>query len=158
MKRVFLILLLLTLLAGCAAQTVEPKETTFAEQETVEETEMNRTFYITIGETRLEAVFAENPSAEAFAALLAEGDVTVQMQDYSHFEKVGALGTSLPRSDRQITTEPGDVILYQGDQITIYYDVNSWSFTRLGKIQNITQQELMDILGDGDVTAVFSLD
>ncbi len=77
--------------------------------------------------------------------------------DYGNFEKVGALGTQLPTNDERITTEPGDVILYQGDQITVYYDTNSWSFTRLGRVQGVTADELKAILGDGDVTMVLSL-
>lgn len=105
----------------------------------------------------LKILAAENSSADAFLDLLKAGDVTVDMHDYGSFEKVGSLGTSLPRNDEQITTEPGDVILYQGDQITIYYDVNSWNFTRLGKVQDLSQAELKEILGDGNVTITFSL-
>ena len=62
-----------------------------------------------------------------------------------------------PRNDTQITTEPGDIILYQGNQITFYYDTNSWSFTRLGKIDGISKRELIKILGKGNVTAVLSI-
>ena len=98
-----------------------------------------------------------NSSSEAFMALLAAGDLTVEMHDYGSFEKVGPLGTTLPRNDEPVTTEPGDVILYQGTQITIYYAVNSWDFTRLGKVQNLTQNELKQILGTGSITARFSL-
>ena len=83
--------------------------------------------------------------------------MTIEMHDYGSFEKVGALGTTLPRNDEQITTEPGDVILYQGNQVTIYYDVNSWSFTRLGKVQGLSQAELKEILGTGNATVTFSL-
>lgn len=79
------------------------------------------------------------------------------MSDYANFEKVGPLGFSLPRNDKSITTTPGDIILYQGNQITIYYDTNSWNFTKLGKIENVTQEELKEILGNGDVTVTFSL-
>ena len=105
----------------------------------------------------LNATLAENKSAVAFAELLKKGAVTVAMHDYGSFEKVGSLGSSLLRSDTQITTEAGDIILYQGNQITIYYDTNSWNFTRLGKINGVTQAELKAILGNGDVTAVFAL-
>ena len=98
-----------------------------------------------------------NSSADAFIELLKNGDVTVEMHDYGGFEKVGPLGTSLPRNDAEITTSPGDVILYQGNQITIYYDVNSWNFTRLGKVQNVSKEELKSILGSGNVTVRFSL-
>ena len=98
-----------------------------------------------------------NSSADAFIELLKNGDVTVEMHDYGGFEKVGPLGTSLPRNDADITTSPGDVILYQGNQITIYYDVNSWNFTRLGKVQDVSKEELKSILGSGNVTVRFSL-
>lgn len=98
-----------------------------------------------------------NSSSEAFMTLLAAGDLSVEMHDYGSFEKVGPLGTTLPRNDEPITTEPGDVILYQGNQITIYYAVNIWNFTRLGKVQGLTQDELKQILGTGGITARFSL-
>ena len=103
------------------------------------------------------AVMEDNSSAAAFYELLQKGDVTVKMHDYGNFEKVGSLPKSLPRNDKQITTEPGDIILYQGNQITIYYDVNSWNFTKLGKIEGKSQEDLKRILGKGDVTAVFSV-
>ncbi len=90
-------------------------------------------------------------------AALKQGETPVATIAYGSFEKVGALGTELPTNDEQITTEPGDVILYQGNQITVYYDTNSWSFTRLGKVQGVTADELKAILGDGDVTTVLSL-
>ena len=84
----------------------------------------DRMFYVHVHGRILPVLAAENTSAEAFLELLKSGDLTVSMHDYGGFEKVGPLGTALPRNDEQITTEPGDVILYQGDQITIYYDVN----------------------------------
>ena len=110
------------------------------------------------GTHTLSASLAENKSALAFAELLKKGPVTVSMSDYCSFEKVGALGTSLPTTDTQITTQAGDIILYQGKQITIYYDTNSWNFTRLGKVTGVTQAELKAVLGKGSVTAVFSLE
>ena len=109
------------------------------------------------GSHTLTARLADNSSAMAFYELLEKGPVTIKMHDYGNFEKVGSLGTSLPRNDSQITTEAGDIILYQGNQITIYYDTNSWNFTRLGKVDGVTQAELKKILGKGDVTAVFEI-
>ena len=115
------------------------------------------------GSHTLAATLADNSSAMAFYELLEKGPVTIKMTDYGNFEKVGPLGTTLPRNDTQITTTAGDIILYQGNQITIYYDTNSWNFTRLGKVVStgstttITQAELKKILGKGDVTAVFSV-
>ena len=113
--------------------------------------------HITVGSHELLATFEDNPSAREFQALLTQGPLTIEMEDYGGFEKVGPLGTTLSRSDQQITTEPGDVILYQGNQITIYYGSNTWSFTRLGKIENATREGLLQALGDGDVQVTFSL-
>lgn len=110
---------------------------------------------ITVGEYELTATFEDNSSAEEFKELLAQGPVTVPMEDYGGFEKVGPLGTTLSRNDEQITTEPGDVILYQGNQITIYYGMNSWRFTRLAKIDD--PSDLQAKLGDGTVQVTFSL-
>ena len=111
--------------------------------------------HITVGDHELTATFADNSSAEEFRELLAQGPVTVEMEDYGGFEKVGPLGTTLTRNDTQIITEPGDVILYQGNQITIYYDTNTWSFTRLARINDPTG--LREKLGDGAVSVTFSL-
>ena len=109
------------------------------------------------GKHTLTATLADNSSAKAFYELLQKSPVTVKMHDYGSFEKVGSLPKSLPRNDTQITTSTGDIILYQGNQITIYYDENSWNFTKLGKVEGKTQDELKQILGKGNVTAVFSV-
>ena len=106
---------------------------------------------------KLVATLADNSSADALKELLAEGPVTVDMHDFSNFEKVGELPQELPRNDEQIDTDYGDLILYLGKRFVIYYDQNSWDFTRLGHIDDITQDELKSILGDGDVTAVLSM-
>lgn len=111
---------------------------------------------ITIGDQELLAAFADNSSAEEFRELLAQGPLTIEMEDYGGFEKVGPLGTTLTRNDTRITTEPGDVILYQGNQITIYYGTNSWSFTRLARIDD--PSGLQEVLGEGTVSVTFSLE
>jgi len=116
-----------------------------------------QTLQIQVGSTTLTARLEDNSSATALATLLAEGPLTIDLHDYGNFEKVGPLPTELPRNDAQITTEPGDVILYQGDQITIYYDVNTWSFTRLAHIDGMSAQDLREVLGEGDVTVTLSL-
>lgn len=121
------------------------------------ETIMDHSMKITIGETTLTATLEDNSSAEALVEKLKEGDLTLDLEDYGNMEKVGGLGFSLPRNDRQIRTQAGDLILYQGDAFVIYYDTNSWNFTRLGKIDGVTGEELKEILGNGDVTVVLSL-
>lgn len=113
--------------------------------------------YLTVGETTFVAEFADNSSADALKDLLSDAPLTLQLHDYGNFEKVGNLGHSLPRNDEPITTEAGDLILYQGNQLCVYYAENSWNFTRLGRIQNITTDELKAALGSGDVTVTLSL-
>lgn len=112
---------------------------------------------ITIHAKSIYAQFMNNPSADAFKEKLRSGPVKVSMEDYGNFEKVGPLGFNLPRTDERITTQYGDVILYQGDKITIYYDTNTWTFTKLGHIQNITQNQIKKFLTNGDVDVEFSL-
>ena len=102
------------------------------------------------------ADFEDNSSAEALIEQLKGGSITIDMHDYGNFEKVGELPFTLPRNDEQITTEPGDVILYLGNNLTIYYDVNSWNFTRVAKIRG-ADSTLKDKLGDGNVTVTLSL-
>ena len=113
---------------------------------------------ITANGTTLTAAFEGNSSAAAFADLLREGPVTASLHDYGNFEKVGPLPQGLPTNDAQVTTQPGDVILYQGNQVTIYYDQNTYSFTRLAHIDGATREGLLSVLGDGDVEVTFSLE
>jgi len=105
----------------------------------------------------LTATLAQNSSVDALRQALSKRPITIDMHDYDNMEKVGSLGMDLPRNDEQITTEAGDIILYQGSEFVIYYAPNSWNFTRLGKINNISAEELIEILGDGDVTITLSL-
>jgi len=109
---------------------------------------------ITVGSRVLIATLVQNSSAQALREWLEAGPVTVNMRDYGNMEKVGALGRNLPRNDERITTEPGDLILYQGNQFVIYYAPNTWSLTRLGKINGVTRQELLEVLGEGNVTVI----
>lgn len=107
------------------------------------------------------AELADNSSADELVTKLVENGfdgITVDMHDFSNFEKVGELPWSIERNDEEITTEPGDIILYQGNRIVIYYDQNSWDFTRIGKIEGVTTEELLDVLGDGDVTVKFHIE
>ena len=114
--------------------------------------------YITVNGNKLEMTLAKNSAVDALIDRLKSGNVTYTASDYGGFEKVGGLGFSLPRSDAQTVTEAGDVVLYSGNQIVIFYGSNSWSYTRLGKI-NKTADELRTILGAGvgDVQVTLSL-
>lgn len=111
------------------------------------------TLVIETGDKLFYAALADNSSAEALVEKLSEGPVSLELHDYGNFEKVGPLPWELPRNDETITTEPGDIILYQGSQNTIYYDENTWSFTRLARIEGETGESLLEALGPSD-TAV----
>ena len=111
-----------------------------------------------VGGNTMTATLTDNGATRELTKLLEQGDITIRMSDYGGFEKVGALPQSLPTSNTQITTKPGDIMLYQGNQMVIFYGSNSWSYTRLGKIDGATTSNLRQFLGNGDVTLTLSLD
>ena len=98
--------------------------------------------YLTIGGITKTATLVSNSSTEALVAQLQQGNITYEAHDYGNFEKVGPLGYTFPENNEQINTVPGDLILYQGSNLCIYYDTNSWNFTRIGKLDNMTQAEI----------------
>ena len=103
------------------------------------------------------ATLADNSSARALIRLLEKSDISIEMQDNANMEKVGPLGSTLPRNDEQITTACGDLILYQGKYFVIYYAPNSWNFTRLGEIEDVNDDELKTSLGAGNVLVTISI-
>lgn len=109
---------------------------------------------VQIGESTFTATLEQNAAAEALAELVRDGAVTIRMSDYGGFEKVGSLGVSLPAGNRQTTTQSGDIVLYQGSQIVLFYGSNTWSYTRLGRIDELAGWA--DALGGGAVTVTFS--
>lgn len=109
----------------------------------------NTVMYIYINNNKLEVTLENNSSVDALIEILKEGDITYTADDYGNFEKVGNIGYTLPRNDVQINTQAGDVILYQGNNICLYYDTNSWNFTKLGKIKGYSASELRTLLGAG---------
>ena len=157
-------LLALLLVSGCGIQDppaapdvpeTDPEQEDVQTQQPQQTQQEGNALKISVGGYELLATFEENASAKAFRELLSQGPLTVEMADYGGFEKVGPLGTTLIRSDTQITTQPGDVILYQGSQITIYYGTNTWNFTKLARIDDPT--DLREKLGVGTVSVTFSL-
>lgn len=136
--------------SGTAAESQE------TESQQVEEENSEMQMNVQVGGSTFTATLEENEAVNELVKMMEQGPVTIQMRDYSGFEKVGSLGTSLPASNRQTTTRAGDIVLYQGNQIVIFYGSNSWSYTRLGHIDDLTGWE--EALGSGDVTVTFSLE
>lgn len=165
MKQFLSVLLVCLLLSGCGAQAGktkinEPSENSNSlESNAGDDTvmESGNQILLTVNGQTLTATLAENSSAEALKELLSQGSLSISMRDYGGMEKVGDIGTNLPTNDEKITTEAGDLILYMGSAFVIYYAPNSWNFTRLGKINDITAQELKDLLGSGDIQVTLSV-
>lgn len=158
-KRLFVLLAAFSLF-GCT-QTAVTSSAALAQSDSLEKDASQpeakkEMLYITVGEHEFRAVLEENASAQELKELLEKGPITVSMDDYGGFEKVGPLGATLTRSDESITTQPGDVILYQGNQIVIYYAPNSWNFTKLAQIEDAS--DLKQKLGEGSIEAAFSLE
>ena len=111
-----------------------------------------------VGGNTMTATLADNDATRELTNLLEQGDITIRMSDYGGFEKVGALPQSFPTSNMQITTVPGDIMLYQGNQMVIFYGSNTWSYTSLGKIDGATESNIRKFLGNGNITLTLSLE
>ena len=105
-----------------------------------------------VGDTDVAVAWEENESVEALKDLCQDGPLMIRMSMYGGFEQVGPIGQSLPQNDTQTTTQAGDIVLYSGNQIVVFYGSNSWAYTRLGHITDKSAQEMAELLGDGDVT------
>lgn len=111
-----------------------------------------------IADTPVTVEWEDNEAVSALKELVKDEALVVQMSMYGGFEQVGSLGKSLPREDTQTTTQAGDIVLYSGDQIVVFYGANSWDYTRLGRITDKTEQEMRELLSNGDVTVTISRD
>ena len=114
---------------------------------------------ITIEGKTMPINLVDNEATRTLVAALQESPITYEADDYGGFEKVGGLGRSLPTSNQQITTEAGNVILYSGNQIVLFYGSNSWSYTRLGRIEYQSLDELKSFLkaGQGRISVTLSI-
>lgn len=110
-----------------------------------------------VNDETFDVTLEKNSATQELVNVLEKGNVTVNATEYGGFEKVGDLGFSLPTADENVNTSPGDIVLYQGNQVSLFYDSHSWSYTKLGKIENIDSNHLKEVLGSGDITIVLSL-
>ncbi|MBR7015326.1 MAG: hypothetical protein IKI12_02635 [Lachnospiraceae bacterium] len=108
---------------------------------------MKDTIQLLIGETEVPVTWEDNASVEALKALRP---LTIQMSMYGGFEQVGRIGQSIVSDDEEITTDSGDIVLYSGNQIVIFYGSNSWAYTKLGHA-NLSRKEMQELLGGGNV-------
>ena len=137
--------------SGHVDQTSEPvPETPEQSNGSTEDVGMKK-LRMAIDGTEVSVIWEENESVTALMNLVGEAPITIQMSMYGGFEQVGPIGTSLPRNDVQITTEAGDIVLYSGNQIVVFYGSNSWAYTRLGHV-DLSAVEMSELLSHGDVT------
>ena len=164
MKKFWLLLLALTVfLCACGGegvmqkQTASPEQTEKAEGIAPEAAQPQAALLIEVTGSRFYAVPADSEAAESLVEKLSSEPITVELQDYGSFEKVGALPWTLPQSDTSITTVPGDIMLYRGDQIMIFYGENTWEYTPLAHIER-SAEELASAFGEGGVSVTLSVE
>ena len=120
---------------------------------------MEQKMYITIGEETHTVTMEDNVGTRALVAALQTENIVYIAHDYGNFEKVGYIGQSFPTDNHQITTSAGDLVLYGGDNICIFYGSNSWSYTRIGKLDGLSADEVRRFVkaGEGEVNITLSL-
>jgi len=157
---VFALLLTACSSGGQAMDGEVIKETPDADTSQESETESQMTdekktdMKLIIGEAEVPVIWEANDSVDALREIVKEEPLTIQMSMYGGFEQVGPIGQDIVSNDRQTTTQAGDIVLYSGDQIVVFYGSNSWAYTRLGHV-DLSQKEMEDLLGNGDVILTF---
>ena len=136
--------------------TISSDTTTPSDEPKEDESYLLKSLVLTIDSSEVDVYWMDNDSVKALKELAKDG-LTINMSKYGGFEQVGSIGSTLPSSDTRITTNPGDIVLYSANQIVIFYDSNTWSYTKLGHI-NLSKSELTDLLGDEDVVITLSLE
>ena len=157
MKKLTILLLLpalLIVLASCSSGDAK-EETSTTDKE---EIQVVGTLKMRINDTDVSVEWEENESVEALKELAKDSPLSVQMSMYGGFEQVGYLGTDLPRNDAQTVTKSGDIVLYSGDQLVVFYGSNSWAYTRLGHIMDKSDEEMAQLLSNGDVVITLFLE
>jgi len=163
-KSAICVIMMMFVISACAGRTSNDSAVSMREQEEIpgeaeetrEEVIVMDELLLSVGDKNLSVEWEDNESVDALKAL-AGSEMKINMAMYGGFEQVGSIGTSLPRNDSQMTTSPGDIVLYSGNQIVIFYGSNSWAYTRLGKITGLNEKELEDTFGNGDVTIGLSV-
>ena len=162
-KSLVLLLALLTVVvftfAGCGSsgsdetsESVQAEQTQQSQEETtVDDSAKAGQLLLEVNGETLEIEAEDNSSVDALKELIGEDGLKLELEEYGGFEKVGPLPQSLPTSDEQMDVAAGDIVLYQGNQVSLLYGENSWSYTKLGHVKGISGDELHALLGDGDV-------
>ena len=119
--------------------------------------EQDLSLQMTIGGTPVSVAWEDNESVQALKELCRSQTFTLNMSMYGGFEQVGSIGTTLPQNDVQTTTSAGDIVLYSGNQMVVFYGSNTWSYTRLGHITDQDEDDMTQLLANGDTTITIRL-
>jgi hypothetical protein len=161
MKKALIIMLVITLsiLTSCAGKN-EVRQGHSPEQNTenAEESAEMRSITMMINDEKIDVTWENNESVKALAELASESPLVIDTSMYGGFEQVGSIGSTLPNSDVNITTKPGDIVLYSGSNVVVFYGSNSWSYTRLGHIENMSESELEELLGSNNVKITLTVE
>lgn len=168
-RGIFCTALTLTVFTGCAGNeaSVQPSAgetaggsrhaaSTGTVLEETAEADRKNNMKLEINEYEFLIDMEENQAVDQLKEMVRSGPVEIQMEDYAGSEKAGSLGTMLPREDVQMTTDPGDMVLYNGNQIVIFYGHNSWSYTKLGHVNDLSSWQ--KALGSGDITMMLKME
>ncbi len=136
-KKIILVILVMIMLGSCQTKTDNPSSQSIKDEAMLKEEE-KMTIIMEVDDKAFTIELANTTAAKELAARLQKEDIIINMQDFGGFEKVGELGMKLTADDEEITTQAGDIMLYQADKIVIFYGSNSWSYTRIGSVIDIT--------------------
>lgn len=163
--KVTLLILLIFLFAACLSSCNSTRPTTNETGSSTNENQENENesnedenemkLKLKIKDYEFDVALEENDASHELVEMARNEQITINFEDYGGFEKVGPLGRSLTTDNTRITTKPGDIVLYQGNQIVMFYGSNTWSYTMLGHVDDLTYWE--EALGDDDVVAIFTL-
>ena len=142
--------------SGAETNTNESKEQAKMKK-TDESTLADNQIRVTVGSSSFIVNLEDNETAKALREMITDEDLTISASNYGGFEKVCQLGKTLPRNDKQITTEAGDVMLYSGNQIVFFYGANSWSYTKIGKVEALSIEKLESVLSGSETEVILSI-
>ena len=151
LKRVLLFSLCILVLSGL----VECREKEITDKSAIEDEKEYMKLYF--NDTEIPVIWEDNQTVQELMEEAGKGDIVVQMSMYSDNEQVGSLEKSYTKNDEQITTYSGDIVLYSGDEIVVFYGSNSWAYTRLGKM-NIQESDVTELLSNGDITLKIAIE
>ena len=135
--------------------TIPSDDTTSTTNPKEDDDNMNKTLELKIDNQIIDVTWLDNPSVNALKEL-AKAGLTINMHEYGGFEQTGLIGKTITSNDSRIDVVPGDIVLYNSNQISIFYNNSSWSYTKLGHI-NLSKNELKDFLDTDAVVVTFTL-